>query len=221
MNKSLSGIYHKGHYSWPYRLLGGLRLLPIGRKRELPLLVCIFKRKFPESICARPVGRNRCPTKVGISYRLARRKATDLYYSAAGLRVSCSRPRPLRLSRGQARAPCTPRGPTRAAVFFIVLFGAPPPFFFGCLGCGLWPFFFRSAGWLVWLCLVVLCVRCSFGCWAWFLCFPNGSVLVGWPRLEWGLVGSVSVFLLFFVLCQTSINIGSLSIIVAILQIFS
>lgn len=94
------------------------------------MLVFFLKRKFPESICARPVGLNRCPAKAGSFCRLARRKPTDLYYHAAGVRVSCSRPRPLRLSRGQARAPCTPRGPTRAAVFFIVLFRGPSPVFF-------------------------------------------------------------------------------------------
>lgn len=110
------------------------------------MLVFFLKRKFPESICARPVGLNRYPTKVGISYRLARRKPTDLYYHAAGLRVSCSGLTLLRLSRGQARAPCTPRGPTRAAVFFIVFFRGPSPVFFGCLGCGLWPFFFPCGG---------------------------------------------------------------------------
>ena len=137
-----------------------------------------LKRKFPESICARPVGLNRCPAKAGIFYRLARRNAADIDYSAAGLRVSCSWPRPLRLSRGLARAPCTPRGPTRAAVFFMVLFRGPSPVFFGCLGCGLRPFFFRSAGWLVWRCLVVLCAVRSSGRFSGFLCFPSGSVWV-------------------------------------------
>ena len=110
------------------------------------MLMCIFKRKFHKSICARPVGLNRCPAKAGISFRLARRNATGLYYPAAGLRVSCSGLAPLRLSRGQARAPCTPRDPTRAAMFFIVLFRGPSPVFFCCLGCGLWPFFFPF-GW--------------------------------------------------------------------------
>lgn len=67
----------------------------------------------------------------------------------------------------------------------------------------------------------MLCVVCSSVCWAGFLCFPSGSVWVWWPRLEWRAVGSVSVFLPFFVCVQTSINIGSSSIIVAVLQIFS
>lgn len=112
------------------------------------MLTCILKRKFPESICARPVGLNRCPAKAGIFYRLSRRNATDLYYSAAGLRVSCSGLKPLRLSRGLASSPRTPGGPTRAAVFFIVLLRGPSPVFFGCLGCGLRPFFLsvRLAG---------------------------------------------------------------------------
>lgn len=170
-----------------------------------------MKRKFPESTCARPVGLNRCPAKAGIFYRLARRKAAGLYYSAAGLWVSCSRLTPLRLSRGQARAPCTPRGPTRAAVFFIVLFRGPSPVFFCCLGCGLRPFFFRSAGGLVWLCSVVLCVVCSSGYWSGFLCFPSGSV---WRS---GIGCGVGVRLCW----RSSINIGSLSIIVAFLQIIS
>lgn len=146
-----------------------------------------LKRKCSESTCARPVGLNRCPAKAGIFYRLARRNATDLYYSAAGLWVSCSGLTPLRLSRGQARAPCTPRGPTRAAMFFIVLFRGPSPVFFCCLACGLRPFFFRSAGGLVWRCFVVVCAVRSLGRLAGFLCFPSGSVLVGWPRLEWGI----------------------------------
>ena len=168
-----------------------------------------LKRKFPESICARPVGLNRCPAKAGIFYRLARRKATDLYYSAAGLRVSCSGLTPLRLSRGQTRAPCTPRDPTRAAVFFIVLFRGPSPVFFGCLGCGLRPFFFRSAGWLVWRCLVVLCAVRSSGRFSGVLCFLIGSVWVVclgcWAGVR---------------LCgRSSMKYGSSSIIVAYLQI--
>lgn len=114
---------------------------------------CVFlKRKFPKSICARPVGLNRCPAKAGISYRLARRNATDLYYSAAGLWVSCSGLTPLRLSRGQARAPCTPRGPTRAAVFFIVLFRGPSPVFFWLFRVRPSAFFFPF-GWLARLAL--------------------------------------------------------------------
>lgn len=135
------------------------------------MLTCILKRKFPESICARPVGLNRCPAKAGIFYRLSRRNATDLYYSAAGLRVSCSGLKPLRLSRGLASSPRTPGGPTRAAVFFIVLLRGPSPVFFGCLGCGLRPFF-CPFGWLARL-AVSRCALCRL-----FVCLLGGVSLL-------------------------------------------
>lgn len=94
--------------------------------------------------------------------------------------VSCSGASALRLARGHPAAPCTPAGPTRAAVFFIVLVWGPSPIFFLLLsgvGAGAPSRAVRLAGSLG--CVSrLLCVLCLLGCWAWLLC------LLGAPPLR-------------------------------------